>query len=798
MRRIPTILISVTLAASVSGSGLHSPEDSPKTTRPGIVVDERGKPVSGALVWFTSNDGDPGRIPFDAGANLTDKRGGFDLRYPESLSNNDLYVHAFAPGNALTTTRVAPGSAPIVIRLTSSIRIEGVIRDLDGHSLSGVAVVARPVSSIRAWPASAFENEPPDAVLTSAGGHYSIPVQQGTWKIAAFRSGWLLASSKPIHVAASRVVAEPIHLSCGSWLFGRVLTSDGEGVAGARVSLSDDFHNLRTISDRAGRFALSPVAAGMRGIEVLSGRVYLYGEIEAGPNAEPATLVLPPMNRVSGTVRDAGELPIPDALIQLVSTTSSSPRLITSSTTRTDPAGNFQLDDVPAGEIIVVASTPELVPHWTTPRTWSGAMPLQYDIRLQGGVALTGRVIDDSGQPVTARVRVQTDPQRIQQSHFYDTDAMTDSDGRYRIERIAPGRRTVTIDAECCIDQTKAILFRSSNERLDITLSRGGQISGRVTDLGGNPVDGVSVTATQKRPSESQARSTRPESDGAYHFSGLEPGPWTISVEHPALIAPEIISEPGDSNVDFLLTQGASIYGTVTGIGGRSNLTARSNRRGQTITTRISNLGEYELEGLPAGLLELSLQSGLHRIPLRSITAKPPERLRLDFDLETIGAATGRILVNRSPATHASFYWSGEHGTGSSSSDARGMLKATGLADGHYRAWIGGRGLGSVQTTVDVRNGQFEIVLEGAPAIVRVIDSNGFPVSDALVRFGPVEGVSRQTERSHTSDGLAEVTFLPRGPFRLWIEYAGWFSEVEGNHRPGQSPSRYEIRLARP
>jgi protocatechuate 3,4-dioxygenase beta subunit len=122
--------------------------------------------------------------------------------------------------------------------------------------------------------------------------------------------------------------------------------------------------------------------------------------------------------------------------------------------------------------------------------------------------------------------------------------ATTDADGRYRFTGLAAGNYRVSAYAPAYVsdrsgrDSGKLINVSENEtvENVDFSLTRGGVITGKVTDADGKPVIGERVQFTrldaQGRPVRSQMPNfTRDETDdrGIYRLFGIAPGRYIIS-----------------------------------------------------------------------------------------------------------------------------------------------------------------------------------------------------------------------------------------------------------------------------
>ncbi len=219
------------------------------------------------------------------------------------------------------------------------------------------------------------------------------------------------------------------------------------------------------------------------------------------------------------------------------------------------------------------------------------------------------------------------------------TMVTTNPDGTYYFYGLATGNYTVSVDPSCAGNVTTPYQsqtypspvsaplgpFTFLNFSLSSTGGGGGgggggpgSISGTLTDsVTGNPVMGPCVTATT-----SGGSLTTGSMNGAYQFTNLPNGTYTISVDptcngtaqsnyapqtYPSPITLSA-AQPEATGVNFVLVQPiSSLSGTVTvastglGIGGVCVTASKNNSPGPSTTATTSGDGTYTISGLSLG-----------------------------------------------------------------------------------------------------------------------------------------------------------------------------------------------------
>jgi carboxypeptidase family protein len=148
---------------------------------------------------------------------------------------------------------------------------------------------------------------------------------------------------------------------------------------------------------------------------------------------------------------------------------------------------------------------------------------------------ITGRLIDESGQPIpnagvfVTKVGPVTGPRR---------SLGTDDDGRFRADDLAPGAYSVSAYVPGYVSTTEAAEreYYRPGEVVNLRMMKGGIITGTVTNSSGEPVVGVRVSLVRMRDGEgravrgvSQSGGFRQTDDrGVYRIYGLGPGTYLV------------------------------------------------------------------------------------------------------------------------------------------------------------------------------------------------------------------------------------------------------------------------------
>jgi beta-lactamase regulating signal transducer with metallopeptidase domain len=264
---------------------------------------------------------------------------------------------------------------------------------------------------------------------------------------------WFKAAS--VEVEASEGPAElEIPLVPAGAIYGQVLNPDGTpasaGISISAVPVSKppeleheaglDRHNVRV--DVEGRFFVTPLPlGGTWRVKAAREQNVQFSEIVDVSGAEPAPRVTVRMIEpvaIEGTVLDSGGQPAPRIPVALELSYAPG-RAHSWSPELSDRYGRFRFEVNPAaGEYHAeIKPRQDYVP--TTQLLRTGGEPTV--IRLEPGAVLNGKVLNAAGAPVP-RVEVYAMPaeRRAGDPIYWDAEAPTDDEGRFRFSTLAEGR----------------------------------------------------------------------------------------------------------------------------------------------------------------------------------------------------------------------------------------------------------------------------------------------------------------------------------------------------------------------
>lgn len=354
--------------------------------------------------------------------------------------------------------------------------------------------------------------------------------------------------------------------------------------------------------------------------------------------------------------------------------------------------------------------------------------------------------------------------------------ARTDEAGRAQVQGLGPGRWAVEVKHDDYVEFT-SVLVAGETARLEVALSRGLEVRGRVVAPSGESVIGANVFATGT--AVGLLATTPADAVGAFVIAGLRPGSLTLEARQEGLTslpvelelreneppAPVVLTMPGPGVIAgrVLDRAGAPVRAVVTASPGTER------RRAQTVPTgadgvfRFARLGDSKTWELKAARVKLvpnnpnpftdletppvQVKLGDERVVLRmpagaSVRGRvvfadgsAPERFTVEaWQAEVeVSAATGRFVLN----------------------DVLPTLETQSLR-------ISGPGFTTVVKPVHVKEGAVldvgtVVVSRGRTLRGRVVTASGEPVAEARVTVQRTEGDFSGLTALSRADGRFEV-----------------------------------------
>jgi hypothetical protein len=350
-----------------------------------------------------------------------------------------------------------------------------------------------------------------------------------------------------------------------------------------------------------------------------------------------------------------------------------------------------------AGALAVRASAGEPVIHVESGvAAQRAAGDSQNDSAKPGAKSITGRLVDEAGQPIPnagvflRKVGPPSGPSR---------SIGTDEDGRFHSDDLAAGSYMVLTSAPGYVPATEEREYYRPGDAVNIRMIKGGVITGTVTNSSGEPVVGVRITTLRVRDGESrpirganQSVAPRQTDDrGVYRVYGLLPGAYLVvasggdqmsyastayDTEVPTFYpsttrdaAGEVVvragHEVGGIDIRYRGDRGFIVSGTLSGALGEDSLGMRgvvvslAHRSSGAVESRTFvqlRVGKsFAVYGVPDGDYDLVAQMDVGRensaaSAPRHVVVKGADVTGIDLSLAPLGSIAGRAVLEKIPA----------------------------------------------------------------------------------------------------------------------------------------------------
>lgn len=328
-----------------------------------------------------------------------------------------------------------------------------------------------------------------------------------------------------VEITAGRVAEAVLRIAAGMNVRGRVVDGQRRPIAIAEVVTSDwgggqGYVLAQTAAD--GTFALRAVnthchiGARARGFAASHLRQFTAGK---GANVELEIVLEAAAVSLLGKVIDWRGLPVPGAVAragheeQNLQTLPDGGRAIAwrPEFVSSDEQGRFEFLYLPAGKVPLWVRAEGLAP-WTSEVELTPGRVEMVTVTLVAGVTLVGTVKDRQGLPV-ARVDIMVGDGRV------GRDVKSATDGTFRMEGLPVGELQLQARSDQHGDARRTVTAAAGETiRWDVVLDPGLTVKGRVLDVDGKPIAGVSIESRIDKPKVGERWMRLAHTDGEGRF----------------------------------------------------------------------------------------------------------------------------------------------------------------------------------------------------------------------------------------------------------------------------------------
>lgn len=503
---------------------------------------------------------------------------------------------------------------------------------------------------VEAWPED--DSEAISTTLVLNDGSFVLPglIANKTFNVRLRVAG--AADSTTVQTNSSVPAVAVLELVTTGRVWGTVSASGNALVPGATVTLVPvlgvSFELPGTaITDALGAYEMPQVTPGRYKLLVQRDGYadWLSTEFVMDGSGESVQISaeLAPGSRVSGTLADAISGAPLEGSARFYRQTDNTLMGVVSST----PSGTFTSQPIPAGLYRVESFVPGYLPFSALDvLVEPNVSTLGVQLRPNPVASLTGVVVDQNANAVTG-VLVQV----MAVSGDVLARALTDAEGRYRVENLGPGSVEIIVGmpGQRLASVAAAVDSGESTTIANLVVNVGTLVQARVVDQAGQP---ISDAAVQLTTADGNAVLTLLANElGEVAWYSLTPGDYWVAVSSTSgSFTPKLLSIPVN-NVPIIqefIAGDATISGTVT-LPPNAEVKVVAIRRGNgdvpdTVTTSVATAaGTFALSGLVDGVYEVYAATDSLRSSFQLLTVSGGDVVSPNLTLNPRLTITGSI-----------------------------------------------------------------------------------------------------------------------------------------------------------
>lgn len=709
----------------------------------GRIADDRGAPLLGARIDIRPVDPATGDESDEVWSVTSVGGGSFSC---ETLPAGSVSVQAtLAPYEAVTLPLVTlPTPELVSITLQRMAAVTGRVFGPDKQPLAAASIR---LAGSGIWPAR--------ATLSDAHGRFELDaIPAGVYEVSAARAELVSAPFEGVSVEPGQEVTLELFLGPGRALKGSVHeAATGRVLAGAQIRVAED--------------ALTPMAQAtqsgldgtfeLRGLRWIEQRVHVelagYVAIETlwGPADPPLQVSLLRAGTIRGRVEDAQGRGVGDAELELIGQTTTGSKL--------------RLQN--AAPLMAAAGDPS---------------QLRVNTPVLAGLSLDNLGVTQGAVPPIPLVPGTGSGPALGSSPGFRT-ALT---GEFELTGIPAGDYRVVARRPGFVGNESAgfrLAAGATLEGVEVALSRGGTVAGRVLSDGRQPVAHVhvSLTAANEPP-----RSVMTDERGSFEFAAVE-GRATLIVQpigQAQTLVDIVVESDSRKNLEIKIdTNDTRLTGRVFDTDGdpvsgarvRVEATAKGSRLGSSAVSARD--GTFEIGGLPPPPYSVRADhaSFAPGVPVEISDVSRPVQLTLDAGQAIAGTVLDASSAAPIAGARISLKRPGQ--TERVDTDRDGRFEFKRVAQAAYQIVAEASGHLSRWRTLEVEGGRrpapdqdFELEPSGSLS-GEVVDRIGSPVWNAEVASGEPPDWGRAARTDHA--GHFKLRDLPAGDLRVTARKAG-------------------------
>jgi len=798
----------------------------------GLVVDAGRRPVAGARVSLVAARSDDfmtriraARNPEPPPGGATDAAGRFEVKnLPAGSYDLQVRARGFArltvPGLAVPE---GTGSSDLgTVMLAPGLAVRGLVTDSQGRPVEGAEIRAKAATRDPMDFPLNLDPGPADTV-TAADGSFALEDRSPgeSLDLTASHAGFGPGTAPGVAVPSEAPVR--IVLDANARVSGRAVDPDGRPVARASIFVSEErsvsmggqsmmtssgrFH--RATSDEDGSFSVTDVSPGRIRVHAEAPRrqpAELEGvEVKPGQDLTGVDVVLRPGASVEGRVLAPDGTPVREAHVAVTQASQSDFSAFSSLSATTDGDGRYQIDGVAPGPQTLEARAEGYRRAARDVEVAAGNSTV--DFRLERGLEVSGRVVDEAGNPLPG-VQIVL----VAGRNFMDAPrGITGGDGTFRLGGVQDGTYRVSARKEgyAAFDPQAQMLTVAGSpvSGLEVKLSAGGTIAGKLSGLDLSQLSRVVILA------DGTPNRGRVDPEGNYRIEHISPGTWTVSAtvpDTPLHAGGKVKLEPGapEARLDLQFGGGRELRGVVLSNGAPlagASLTLNATGTTTSQTALTDHQGGFRFGGLEDGTYKLDVSTPKGAQHQESVEIAGDREIRVE--LRTASLA-GRVIdaqdASPVPGVRISIQSTAEGvfpTFNDVTSDAKGGFRLLEVGDGAWKLRAVREGYATVERELRVEDGaapeEVEIRLEPTEGVTveAVLPSGQPPERLRVATLGPDGRAVVSGTYPAGENGRTRLSNVPPGRWSLLIESDQSAPVVAAASVPGP-PVRVVLPLA--